>query len=202
MTLGELTNGDIAVEAITTTELSGFGLQLDMSDTLAIAVSQSGTTTDTNRTVDLLKARRGAGDRQSSLKRPHRQGRRGDVRPTEATSKMSVASTKAFYAQIAAGTLLTLRDQPSRRVRLGAKNGTATSCSPRWICPRRPRAAGAAGDRRGGTLRRRSGTGQWSATVPARSLPKAADQAQRAATSRSPATSPGTRSTSTCRRSR
>ena len=27
-----------------------------MSDTLAIAVSQSGTTTDTNRTVDLLRA--------------------------------------------------------------------------------------------------------------------------------------------------
>ena len=28
-----------------------------MSDTLAVAISQSGTTTDTNRTVDLLRAR-------------------------------------------------------------------------------------------------------------------------------------------------
>ncbi len=56
-TLGELAAGALVVEAITATELSGFGLRLDMSDTLAVAVSQSGTTTDTNRTVDLLKGR-------------------------------------------------------------------------------------------------------------------------------------------------
>ena len=35
---------------------SGFGMRLDMSDTLIVAVSQSGTTTDTNRTVDLARA--------------------------------------------------------------------------------------------------------------------------------------------------
>ncbi|RLE21338.1 MAG: glucosamine-6-phosphate synthase, partial [Actinobacteria bacterium] len=55
--LDELTDSVLDVDAITATELSGFALRLDMSDTLAIAVSQSGTTTDTNRTVDLLRAR-------------------------------------------------------------------------------------------------------------------------------------------------
>ena len=108
MTLSELLGGRLAVEAITATELSGFGLQLDMSDTLAIAVSQSGTTTDTNRTVDLLKAR-GATvlaivNRRSSDLTDKADGvmYTSDGRDVE----MSVASTKAFYAQIAAGTLL------------------------------------------------------------------------------------------------
>jgi glutamine---fructose-6-phosphate transaminase (isomerizing) len=108
MTLSELTNGDVAVEAVTATELSGFGLQLDMSDTLAIAVSQSGTTTDTNRTVDLLKARGAAVlaivNRRSSDLTDKADGvmYTSDGRDVE----MSVASTKAFYAQVAAGTLL------------------------------------------------------------------------------------------------
>ena len=39
------------------TELSGHYLAADMSDTLVVAVSQSGTTTDTNRTVDLVRER-------------------------------------------------------------------------------------------------------------------------------------------------
>jgi glutamine---fructose-6-phosphate transaminase (isomerizing) len=108
ITLGELTGGVLAVEAITATELSGFGLQLDMSDTLAIAVSQSGTTTDTNRTVDLLKARGSAVlaivNRRSSDLTDKADGvlYTSDGRDVE----MSVASTKAFYAQVAAGTLL------------------------------------------------------------------------------------------------
>ena len=55
--LAELSAGQLDIDAITATELSGFGLRLDMSDTLVVAVSQSGTTTDTNRTVDLLQAR-------------------------------------------------------------------------------------------------------------------------------------------------
>ena len=108
MTLSELLGGRLAVEAITATELSGFGLQLDMSDTLAIAVSQSGTTTDTNRTVDLLKARGAAVlaivNRRSSDLTDKADGvmYTSDGRDVE----MSVASTKAFYAQVAAGTLL------------------------------------------------------------------------------------------------
>ncbi len=47
----------LQVEAVLATELSGFGLDDDMSDALVVAVSQSGTTTDTNRTVDLVRAR-------------------------------------------------------------------------------------------------------------------------------------------------
>ena len=47
---------DIGVEALPATELSGFALRSDMCDTLVVAISQSGTTTDTNRTVDLVRA--------------------------------------------------------------------------------------------------------------------------------------------------
>ncbi len=98
----------LRVEALPATELSGFGLRQRMSDTLVVAISQSGTTTDTNRTVDLAR-HRGA----TILAIVNRRG-------TDLTNKsdgvlytsdgrdveMSVASTKAFYAQIAAGFVL------------------------------------------------------------------------------------------------
>jgi glutamine---fructose-6-phosphate transaminase (isomerizing) len=106
--LDELTDATLDVGAITATELSGFGMRLDMSDTLAIAVSQSGTTTDTNRTVDLLRARGaaviGIVNRRSSDLTDKADGvlYTSDGRDVE----MSVASTKAFYAQVAAGALL------------------------------------------------------------------------------------------------
>ncbi len=106
--LDELSGGAIDVDAITATELSGFGLRLDMSDTLAIAISQSGTTTDTNRTVDLLRGRGavvlGIVNRRSSDLTDKADGvlYTSDGRDVE----MSVASTKAFYAQVAAGVLL------------------------------------------------------------------------------------------------
>jgi glucosamine--fructose-6-phosphate aminotransferase (isomerizing) len=106
--LDELCVGALDVDAITATELSGFHLQLDMSDTLAIAVSQSGTTTDTNRTVDLLRGRGaaviGIVNRRASDLVDKADGilYTSDGRDVE----MSVASTKAFYAQVAAGALL------------------------------------------------------------------------------------------------
>ena len=70
-----------------------------MADTLIVAISQSGTTTDTNRTVDLARTR-GA----SVLAIVNRRGSElaakadgvlytSDGRDVE----MSVASTKAFY---------------------------------------------------------------------------------------------------------
>ena len=107
--LGEATAGtSLRVEAMLATELSGFGLRPDMSDTLVVAVSQSGTTTDTNRTVDLARAR-GARvvaivNRRSSDLTDKADGLlyTSDGRDVE----MSVASTKAFYAQVAAGFLL------------------------------------------------------------------------------------------------
>ena len=98
----------LRVEAVLATELSGFGLRTDMSDTLVVAVSQSGTTTDTNRTVDLVRAR-GARvvsivNRRSSDLTDKSDGvlYTSDGRDVE----MSVASTKAFYSQVAAGFLL------------------------------------------------------------------------------------------------
>jgi glucosamine--fructose-6-phosphate aminotransferase (isomerizing) len=106
--LDELTGGALDIDAVTATELSGFQLRLDMSDTLAVAVSQSGTTTDTNRTVDLLRARGatviGIVNRRSSDLTDKADGvlYTSDGRDVE----MSVASTKAFYAQVAAGILL------------------------------------------------------------------------------------------------
>lgn len=106
--LDELTGAELDVDAITATELSGFNLRLDMSDTLAIAVSQSGTTTDTNRTVDLIRARGGMVigivNRRGSDLTDKADGVMftSDGRDVE----MSVASTKAFYAQVAAGALL------------------------------------------------------------------------------------------------
>ncbi len=106
--LDGLARGALTVDSTTATELSGFGLRLDMSDTLAVAVSQSGTTTDTNRTVDLLRARGaaviGIVNRRSSDLTEKADGvlYTSDGRDVE----MSVASTKAFYAQVAAGVLL------------------------------------------------------------------------------------------------
>ncbi len=97
-----------AVEAVPATELSGFMLRDDMSDTLVIAISQSGTTTDTNRTVDLVR-HRGArvlavvNRRNSDLAtKAHGVFYTSDGRDVE----MSVASTKAFYSQVAAGWLI------------------------------------------------------------------------------------------------
>ena len=52
-----MAEAELSVQALPATELSGFHLRRDMSDTLAIAISQSGTTTDTNRTVDILRDR-------------------------------------------------------------------------------------------------------------------------------------------------
>jgi glucosamine--fructose-6-phosphate aminotransferase (isomerizing) len=98
----------LAVEALSAAELSGFGLREDMRDTLVIAISQSGTTTDTNRTVDLARARGAAvvsivNRRQSDLvDKSDGVLYTSDGRDVE----MAVASTKAFYAQIAARTLL------------------------------------------------------------------------------------------------
>jgi glucosamine--fructose-6-phosphate aminotransferase (isomerizing) len=98
----------VRVQAVTATELSGFDLTHDMSDTLVIAISQSGTTTDTNRTVDLVRGR-GATvvaivNRRNSDLTDKADGvlYTSDGRDVE----MAVPSTKAFYAQIAAGFLL------------------------------------------------------------------------------------------------
>ena len=106
--LGSLLDSSIHVEALTATELSGFAMSTEMSDMLVIAVSQSGTTTDTNRTVDLVVSRGASvlaivNRRGSELaSKAHGVYYTSDGRDVE----MSVASTKAFYAQVAAGAIL------------------------------------------------------------------------------------------------
>jgi glucosamine--fructose-6-phosphate aminotransferase (isomerizing) len=108
--LREAAGEALLVDAMPATELSGFGLRDDMRDTLIVAISQSGTTTDTNRTVDLVRAN-GATvlaivNRRNSDLVDKSDGVlfTSDGRDVE----MSVASTKAFYSQIAAGFLLAL----------------------------------------------------------------------------------------------
>jgi glutamine---fructose-6-phosphate transaminase (isomerizing) len=104
----ELASTPIRVEALPATELSGFRLRSDMRDTLVVAISQSGTTTDTNRTVDLVRSRGAAViaivNRRNSDLTDKADGvlYTSDGRDVE----MSVASTKAFYSQVAAGFLL------------------------------------------------------------------------------------------------
>ena len=91
-------------------ELSGFELKDDLSDTLVIPITQSGTTTDTNRAVAMARDR-GAqiisivNRRQSDITaKSHGVFYTSDGRDIE----MSVASTKAFYSQIVAGQVLAL----------------------------------------------------------------------------------------------
>ena len=99
---------DLIAAAQLATELSGFSMADDMSDTLVVAVSQSGTTTDTNRTVDLVRQRGGhviaIVNRRGSDLTEKADGvlYTSDGRDVE----MSVASTKAFYAQVVAAVLL------------------------------------------------------------------------------------------------
>ncbi len=101
---------DLHIEAKTASELSGFSLQDKFDHALVIAVTQSGTTTDTNRAV-AMAIERGA----HSIAIVNR--RQSDI--THMTDgvfytsdgrdiEMSVASTKAFYSQIIAGYILAL----------------------------------------------------------------------------------------------
>lgn len=100
----------IKVEPKRASELSGFFMENDLEDTLIIPVTQSGTTTDTNRAV-AMAVERGASiiaivnRRQSDI--THKADGvfyTSDGRDIE----MSVASTKAFYSQIVAGHVLGL----------------------------------------------------------------------------------------------
>ena len=99
---------EISVESIPSTELSGFKLSTDMSNVLVVAISQSGTTTDTNRTVDLVRGRGASviaivNRRNSDLS----QKADGVIYTSDGRDiEMSVASTKAFYSQVAASILL------------------------------------------------------------------------------------------------
>ena len=101
----------LSVGAMKATELSGYRMTERMDDCLIIAISQSGTTTDTNRTIDMARERGasvvGIVNRRNSDMTFKVDGvlYTSDGRDIE----MSVASTKAFYSQVVAGYLLVFR---------------------------------------------------------------------------------------------
>jgi len=104
------------IRAMKSSELSGFFIIGDdeakesMQNHLVIAISQSGTTTDTNRTVDMVRAR---GARTLAIVNRRDSDLTFKTEGVLYTSsgrdiEMSVASTKAFYSQLTAGALLGL----------------------------------------------------------------------------------------------
>ena len=105
----------LQVSALKASELSGFKLgdsaaPQSMADTLVVAISQSGTTTDTNRTVDMVRER---GAHTLAIVNRRDSDITFKVDGVMYTSsgrdiEMSVASTKAFYGQIVAGALVGL----------------------------------------------------------------------------------------------
>ena len=109
---------DIDIRALKSSELSGFSIDLNiesdtknsMKNTLVVAISQSGTTTDTNRTVDMVKE---CGAKTLAIVNRRESDLTFKTDGVLYTSsgrdiEMSVASTKAFYSQIAAGAVLSL----------------------------------------------------------------------------------------------
>jgi len=110
-----LDNPSIQISALKASEFSGFQLSENdtenaMADTLVVAISQSGTTTDTNRTVDMVKNR---GAYTLAIVNRRDSDITFKVNGVMYTSsgrdiEMSVASTKAFYSQIVAGAILGL----------------------------------------------------------------------------------------------
>lgn len=105
----------VAVQAMKSSELSGFavgasGDRRGLADALVVAISQSGTTTDTNRAVDLARERGAATIAIVNRRESDLTFKTQGVLYTSSGRdiEMSVASTKAFYAQIVAGALLGL----------------------------------------------------------------------------------------------
>ncbi|MBF0573734.1 MAG: SIS domain-containing protein, partial [Desulfamplus sp.] len=104
------------IRAMKSSELSGFFIignddaKESMRNHLVVAISQSGTTTDTNRTVDMVRAR---GARTLAIVNRRDSDLTFKTEGVLYTSsgrdiEMSVASTKAFYSQLTAGALLSL----------------------------------------------------------------------------------------------
>ncbi|MGD8724177.1 MAG: SIS domain-containing protein, partial [Desulfobacterales bacterium] len=110
-----LDNPSTQISALKASEFSGFQLNENdsrhtMTDTLLVAISQSGTTTDTNRTVDMVKER-GAFTLAIVNRRDSDITFKVDGVMYTSSGRdieMSVASTKAFYSQIVAGAVLGL----------------------------------------------------------------------------------------------
>lgn len=105
---------NLRIESYKSSELSGFILQEqdgdNWRDTLLVPISQSGTTADTNRAVDMMK-KQGARSIAIVNRRDSDLSFKTDgvlYTSSGRDIEMSVASTKAFYSQIIAGALLGL----------------------------------------------------------------------------------------------
>jgi len=99
------------VAAPKASEYSGFMLDDSLEDTLVVAITQSGTTTDTNRAVDMAR-KRGAYTLAIVNRRDSDITFKVDgvfYTSTGRDIEMSVASTKAYYCQIVAGSILSLK---------------------------------------------------------------------------------------------
>lgn len=119
-----LNDHTILVKALKASELSGFVLNDNdpedaMKDALVIAISQSGTTTDTNRAVDMVRARGAKTLAIVNRRDSHLTFKVDGVMYTSSGRdiEMSVASTKAFYSQIVAGAILSLHIAWIKRAR-------------------------------------------------------------------------------------
>jgi len=105
-----LKGSSLSVESYTGSELIGFIGDERMDDVFLIPVSQSGTTTDTNRVVDICRDR-GAWVNCIVNRRNSPLVQKSDSYIYTSNGRdveMAVASTKAFYSQVAAGKLLSL----------------------------------------------------------------------------------------------
>ena len=110
-----MSDPELYIGALKASELSGFTINDDdnatsMADALIVAFSQSGTTTDTNRAIDMARER---GAHTLAIVNRRDSDLTFKVDGVMYTSsgrdiEMSVASTKAFYSQIIAGALLGL----------------------------------------------------------------------------------------------
>lgn len=111
-----LGNAGIEIRALKSSELSGFSIaesgtsEKNMANSMVVAISQSGTTTDTNRAVDMVKA---CGAKTLAIVNRRDSDLTFKVDGVLYTSsgrdiEMSVASTKAFYSQITAGAIFGL----------------------------------------------------------------------------------------------
>ena len=200
----------LVVEAMPATELSGFGLRDDMSDTLVVAISQSGTTTDTNRTVDLVRGPRrdGGRDRQPAQQRPRRQVRRRALhvrRPRRRDERrVDEGLLRPDRGRLPARARARRRSSasPTTDRRTTLLDGAARRCPTRCEQVRRP------ARRRSAVVAQRARApppllgGRRQRRQPHRRATSCGSSSRSSATSRSPATSPRTRSTSTSRPSR
>jgi glucosamine--fructose-6-phosphate aminotransferase (isomerizing) len=106
-----LKGSNIRIDSFRASEFSGFMVDDALEDTLVVAITQSGTTTDTNRAIDMAKER-------GALTLAIVNRRDSDITfkvdgvlytSTGRDIEMSVASTKAYYSQVAAGSILGLK---------------------------------------------------------------------------------------------